>query len=171
MNQVLANALVSAASYLLVGLGFSLIYVCARFFHFAHGAVVTAGAYASFVFSVWAGLPFWIAVPGGVLTATVLAMGMEFTIYRPLRRRAATPATLLLASLGIYVVMQAIVTLVFGAGTQTFRAGRVPEGIPLLGIRLTLPQMVAVFGGCSLFHPDVVIPPRHRHGQEDSSRC
>jgi branched-chain amino acid transport system permease protein len=129
VTQILANALVSAAGYLLVGIGFSLVYTTGRFFHFAHGIVFTIGAYATFVLRVRAGLPLPGAILGGILTSTLFGVAIEASIYRPLRKRQSTAVTLLLASLGAYVGMQAIVVLLFGSGTQTFRVGSPPEGL------------------------------------------
>lgn len=144
MTQALVNALVSASGYLLVGIGFSLIYACTRFFHFAHGIILTAGAYATFALKVWVGLPLSVSVFGGILVSTLLGVGMEWSIYRPLRKREASAETLLLASLGIYIALQALISLAFGSGTQTFRAGEVPEGLLLFGARLTVPQITIV---------------------------
>jgi len=144
MNQVLVNALVSASGYLLVGVGFSLIYTSARFFHIAHGIVLTVGAYSTFALGVWAGLPLSVSIAGGILASTILGIGLEWSIYRPLQGRQASPATLLLASLGIYVALQALVSLIFGSGTQTFRPSEVPEGLLLVGSRLTVPQLAII---------------------------
>jgi branched-subunit amino acid ABC-type transport system permease component len=49
--QLLANGIIAGAIYILVALGFSLVFSTVRFFHFAHGIVFTAGAYFAFLFS------------------------------------------------------------------------------------------------------------------------
>ena len=152
MMQALTNALISAAGYLLVGVGFALIYRSTRFFHFAHGIVLTVGAYVTFTLKVWIGLPLWIAIIGGIVASVLLGAAMELSVYKPLRRRGASAAILLLASLGMYVALQAVVVLVFGSGTQTFRTGDVPEGLAMLGARITWPQIttIMVSGTCGL---------------------
>jgi branched-chain amino acid transport system permease protein len=144
MTQVLVNAIVAAAEYLMVGIGFALIYSATRFFHFAHGIVITAGAYTTFLLKVWLGLPLWAAAIGGIIVSAVLGGMMELSIYRPLRQRAASAGVLLLASLGIYVALQAVVVLMFGSGTQTLRAGNPPEGLPILGARITPIQIMII---------------------------
>lgn len=152
MDQVIANVIVAAAAYLLVGLGFSLVYTTTRFFHFAHGIVVTLGAYVAFTLRVWTGLPLWASLLGGVMASGLAGVGMELVVYRPLRKRGGSSAALLLVSLGLYAGTQAAITLIFGAGTQTFRAGEVPEGLAVLGTRVTGPQiaLVGVSAACSL---------------------
>ncbi len=144
MTQSLANALIAAAGYLLVGLGFSLIYTTARVFHFAHGMVLTVGAYVTFALNIQGDLPLSVSIIGGIATSTLLGGGIECVVYRPLRERRASDAVLLLASIGIYVALQAVVALWFGAGTQTFRSGNVPEGHQLLGIWITAPQFAMI---------------------------
>ncbi|MCZ6626124.1 MAG: hypothetical protein O7B35_18145 [Deltaproteobacteria bacterium] len=44
LPQLLVNGLIAGSIYALVALGFGLIYSTTRIFHFAHGAVYTAGA-------------------------------------------------------------------------------------------------------------------------------
>lgn len=144
MTQILVNAMISAATYLLVGIGFSLIYTTSRFFHFAHGMILTLGAYACFTLAEWAGVPPWVAILGGVGASALGGVAVFYGVHRPLRRRGASPAILLLASLGLYVALQAVVSLLYGSGTRTFRAGVIPEGLQVIGTHVTIPQIVTV---------------------------
>jgi len=62
LPQLFVNGLIAGSIYALVALGFGLIYATTRFFHFAHGAVYTAGAYLAY--SGWLlGLSLWVAIP------------------------------------------------------------------------------------------------------------
>ena len=152
MTQVLVNAMVSAATYLLVGIGFSLVYTTARFFHFAHGMILTLGAYACFTLMEWVGMPQWVAFLGGIAASTLVGVAVFYGVHRPLRRRGASPSVLLLASLGLYVALQAAVSLLYGAGTKTFRSRAIPEGLQLIGARITIPQIgtLVVSGVCCI---------------------
>lgn len=150
MNQVILNALVSAAAYLLVGLGFSLIYTTARFFHFAHGIILTLSAYVAFAFAVRLGAPMPAALLGGVLAGAVAGVLSEVLLYRPMRTRGASPSTLLLASMGVYVSVQALLTLIFGSGTHTLRGGQLPATVHLVGGYLTMSQLVLIGAAVSL---------------------
>ena len=89
ISQLVANALIAASIYALVGSGFSLIYSPTRCFHFAHGIVFTASAYFMFVLAIWAGLPIVLAVSLAVILGAVLGVLMELCIYRPLRTKSA----------------------------------------------------------------------------------
>jgi branched-chain amino acid transport system permease protein len=48
INQILLNGIIAGCIYGLVALGFSIIYRTVKFFHFAHGATYTVGAYAAY---------------------------------------------------------------------------------------------------------------------------
>jgi branched-chain amino acid transport system permease protein len=140
LSQILLDSLIAGSIYALVALGFGLVYSTAGFFHFAHGAVYAAGAYL--VFSAWsAGLSLYFAVPLAIVGGMLIGMLMEIGIYRPLRRKRASNLTLLIASLGMFIVGQNLISLIFGDDTKTLRTGLVSEGIPILGARLTKVQL------------------------------
>jgi branched-chain amino acid transport system permease protein len=142
--QVLANAVVAASVYALVALSFALIYLPVRFFHFAHGATLVWGAYLCYTGHVILKLPFWIAAPLAVLASALLGVVMELGVYRPARRRGASPTILLLTSLGLYVVLQNLISAFFGDGTQSMRSGPFVDSLRFLGARITGPQLLIV---------------------------
>ena len=45
IQQLILNGIIAGSIYALIALDFTIIYRTARFFHFAHGVVYTAGAY------------------------------------------------------------------------------------------------------------------------------
>jgi branched-chain amino acid transport system permease protein len=66
---------------------------------------------------------------------------METSIYLPLRKRGSSSLTLLLASLGIYIVLQNVISMIFGDDTKIIRSGSVTEGLGILGARVTPIQL------------------------------
>lgn len=138
--QLIANSLIVASLYSGIALSFWLIYRSAGFFHFAHGATITFGAYACYC-AVYLGVPLW----GSVVLATALSAGlgalMQVGVFRPLIRRGAGAQVLLLASLGLYIVIENSLAMVFGNGPKSLRGGVVREGLDVLGARLTPPQL------------------------------
>jgi branched-chain amino acid transport system permease protein len=143
MTQIAANALISAASYLLVGISFSLIYTPSRFFNFSHAAMITLAPYTTYALSVWIGVPTSIAIFGGVLSSTFVAGAIEWVVYRPMRQRQVSANILMLISLGVYVALQAIIALVFGS-SALFLNNSNAVGRLLFGARLTNIQMLFV---------------------------
>ncbi len=140
--QLFINSLIAGSVYALVALGFGLIYSTTRFFHFAHGAVYAAGAYLAY--AGWLlGLSLYIAIPLAVIGTAMLGALIEVGVYRPLRRKNASSLIHLLASLGLFTVIQNLISLIFGDDTKTIRSGVVREGLPLFEARIT-PIQIAI---------------------------
>jgi len=149
-NQLLINSLIAASVYTLVAVSFSLIYSTTRFFHFAHAVIFTAGAYFTYLYHILLGLPLILAVILSVAASAVLGSLIELYIYRPLRKTKATSMVLLLASLGINIVLQNVISMMFGDDTKSIRTGDVVEGLNILGGRITPIQILIICTGILL---------------------
>jgi branched-chain amino acid transport system permease protein len=144
LQQLLLNGIIAGSIYSLVALGFALIYQTTRFFHFAHGAVYTFGAYFAYLFFVQLGFDRWLAFPSACVATMLLGVALEVGIYKPMRNRKATDLTLLIASLGLYIVLQNVISMVWGDDTKTMRTGEVVEGHAVLGARITNIQIAII---------------------------
>ena len=144
IQQLLLNGLIAGSIYSLVALGFSLIYQTTRFFHFAHGAIYTFGAYFAYLFYIQLGYGRIVAFPLACVGAMVLGAGCEVLVYKQMRKRKATDLTLLIASLGLYTLLQNIISMAWGDDTKTMRTGEVVEGHAVLGARITDVQIMVI---------------------------
>lgn len=144
VSQLLVNALIAGSVYALVGVGFSLIFQVVRFFHFTHGLTYSLGAYATFTLNVWLGLPIVPAVAIAVTVASLTGLVFDMAIFAPLRARGSSALVSLLASLGLYVVGQNLLSMTFGDGARSIREYVVTPGMEVLGARITVPQLVIV---------------------------
>lgn len=142
--QLIVNGIVAGAAFALIAIGFALIYNTAGFFHFAHGALFTVGAYSSFFLVSWLGVPLIFSIPIAIATAALIGCFLDLLFFVPLRRRGSSPLVLLLASLGIYIVLQNLVSMFFGDDIKTIRSGAVEEGIAFFGARITTIQICIV---------------------------
>ncbi len=144
IRQVTFNTLVAGAEYALFGLSFALVYRVSRFFHFAHGIVFATGPYAAFFFRTRLGVPFFPACFLGLAAGASLGCAMEVFAYSPLRHKRASPMVLLLASLGIYVFLQNLISLIFGDDTKILGLRSVQEGMGFLGARVTFIRLAII---------------------------
>jgi len=144
VEQLLSNGVIAGSIYSLVALGFALIYQTTRFFHFAHGAIYTFGAYFAYLFYIQLGFGQVVAFPLACAATMVLGVGCEVMVYKPMRKRRATDLTLLIASLGLYIVLQNIISMTWGDDTKTMRTGEVVEGHEFLGARITDIQITII---------------------------
>jgi branched-chain amino acid transport system permease protein len=141
-TQILANVLISAAGYLLIGLSFGLIYRVARFFHFSHGAIFTLGAYATLSLSGF--LPWWFAFPAATLFSAIIGWLLFRLAYLPLQVKGSSAAILLIASLGLFIVLQNVVSMIYGDEMHSLLNGPVGEGFLFLNARITTVQLFSV---------------------------
>ena len=142
--QVLINSVSAASVYALTALGFSLIYSTTRFFHFAHGAVYVSGPYFAYLFHSLLDVSLVFSLPLAVASSSILGIALEAFIYKPLRTKGSTSLILLLASLGIYIMIQNIISMIFGDDTKTLRSGIVREGLEFFGARITIIQLTII---------------------------
>src|SRR3989344_6708145 len=99
--QLILNGIIAGAIYALVASGFALIYNVTKFMHFAHGAVLALGAYFMYTFAIIIGMNFWLAVLLTVILSGVAGALLNFGVYLPLRKRKASAAVLLIASIAL----------------------------------------------------------------------
>ncbi len=117
--QLLLNGLILGSEYALLGISWAVIFNTTGTFHFAHGIIYTAGAYGAIFCAEMLRLPVPVSIAGGVLTAVLLAMAIDQWAYEPMRRKQATSMTILITSLGILIVVENLVPILFG--TQSLR--------------------------------------------------
>ena len=117
--QLILNSIIAGAIYTLIALGFNLIYGATKFFNLAHGVMVAVGGYAFFYFAKTLGLNIFVAVIIGVALAGLVGYGLDKLIYLPLRKRKASNMVLLVASLGAFTALQAVIAILFTSQFKT----------------------------------------------------
>ncbi len=164
MSQILFNTLILVGNYLLVAASFSIIYSTIRFFHLAHGAVYTVGAYTAFsLMSWWVGesrrgsseaSPIFLYIFAALLAMVVAAIAgilIDRMVYKPLRKRKASNLILLLASFGIFIFIQNLIAMIYGNQILTLRTGPVKEGLHFLGGIITPIQILIIGSAMVVF--------------------
>jgi len=146
LQQLLMNGVIAGGIYVLLATGFAIIYRTVRFFHFAHGVVYASGAYFAYcvvriafprLCSGQALLQWMMAVLAGVIGAAVIGILIDRIVYKPLRKRKAANLVFLVASFGVFILIQNLLQLIYGAQILTLRTGPVKEGHHFLGAVIT----------------------------------
>jgi branched-chain amino acid transport system permease protein len=117
--QTLVDAVALGSLYALVAMGIGLIFGVMRLVNFAHGELLTAGAYALFLTNE---LPLAVSILALFVTVIVFALATEVTV-RPLR--TASPAAMLVTTFALSVLLQSVFLVVWGS--QGDNAGILPE--------------------------------------------
>jgi branched-chain amino acid transport system permease protein len=126
INRVLISGTVLGSIYALGAIGVTLIFGILRFAHFAHGDMMTMGAFIAFVLAaalaamgIVLPLPMaFVVMPVAMVLTAFIALGIDKGFYAPLRERGAKPVTLLIASIGVTLMIQGLIRLIFGSGTK-----------------------------------------------------
>ncbi|MCX5638850.1 MAG: branched-chain amino acid ABC transporter permease [Planctomycetota bacterium] len=150
LQQLLVNGLIAGGIYALVALGFSVIYRTVKFFNFAHGVVYTAGAYVAYTLAIQLGMNFIVAFFLAALSAAVLGVLIDRTVYRPLRRKNASNLILLLASFGVFIFLQNLIQMIYGAQILSLRTGPVTEGYHIFSAIITPTQITILAASIAL---------------------
>ena len=147
LPQIVLNALIAGSIYALITLGFNLLYSTTRFFDLSYGAIAALGGYIVYYLYNLIGIDLYVAIALGILGAGALAFVIERVLYRPLRKRKATSAVLLIASLGVLLVIQSALAILFTSQfhilTRDLSAERV---FSFFGAAITEVQVVILVG-------------------------
>ena len=92
--------------------GVSLIFGILRFANFAHGDMMTLGAYLALIVVGPLALPLYVAFPLALAGTAVAAVGIDQALFRRLRRTA--PVILLISSFGVALILRSVIQLVWG---------------------------------------------------------
>ncbi|MFM9270211.1 branched-chain amino acid ABC transporter permease [Halomonas elongata] len=157
INNVVIAGSVSGSIYAMGAVGVTLIFSIMRFAHFAHGDMMTFGAFMVLLLTTLfpqAGAAIGVPTPILMLPLAMaltagLAVGIDRTFYRPLRAHGVKPIVMVIASLGVTLMLQGLIRLFAGTGGSSLYVDdrkeifRLP--VPIEGVRMpvviTEPQL------------------------------
>lgn len=116
--QLLVNGLINGSHYALLGVGFGLIFATTQIVHFAYGPIYALAAFVGWYAASQLGWPLWLAGCAAVVAATAAGIASHALLYRPFQRRQSSDLVILIASLGLLIVIENMLGIVFGAGSH-----------------------------------------------------
>lgn len=117
--QIITNSLIAGAIYTLVAIGFNLIAGATRFFNLSHGIAATVGGYAFYTLARLWGLNPIAAAVIAIAFAGLFGFLSDKLVFGVLRWKKASNTVLLVASLGIFTAVQAVIAIIFSNQFQT----------------------------------------------------
>lgn len=109
--QTLVNGLVLSSIYILVALGFALIFSVMQVLNFSHGSIYMVGAYVTYFAGSILGLPPWAAVAASALVLALFGVFLERCGFRILAKDFNRT---LMFSLAIIVLLQTAADVTVG---------------------------------------------------------
>ncbi len=144
MFQYIISIYFISILFLILTFSFQLIYKTNRFFHLAHAISLTLGAYFTYLFARQLHLPLLLAVLLSVVLGIGLMLIVHRMVYTPLQKLKVESWQMLIASLGVYVVLQNGVSLLWGDNTLSFRTWPIKEGHQVFGAYITDVQIITL---------------------------
>lgn len=143
MLQLIVYGIISGSILALGAIGLTLIYGMLNFANFAHGDLMALGAYLALFFKVTLALPMWLAFILGMLCTALLGVCLDRVWFRPLRQREARAAIMAISSLGLALILQNLIRMLWGPQVQYYsRAIHFPFTVPVLQVRLNTQQVL-----------------------------
>lgn len=131
-NFVIVPALAYGAQLALGALGVTLVFGILRFSNFAHGDTMAFGTMAT-ILTTWGlqamGVGFGVlptallALPVGILATAAFVLATDRAVYRFYRRQKVSPIILVIVSMGVMFVTNAIVRFIIGVDEYQFSDG------------------------------------------------
>jgi branched-chain amino acid transport system permease protein len=126
LNKVLISGAVIGSIYAMGAIGITLIFSILRFAHFAHGDLMTTGAFITFALTalfpqagIAIGIPTaFLMLPIAMVITSLLAVGIDKAFYKPLRNHNVKPIVLVMASIGVTLMLQGMLRLFFGTTSR-----------------------------------------------------
>ncbi|HXN91923.1 MAG TPA: branched-chain amino acid ABC transporter permease [Candidatus Sulfotelmatobacter sp.] len=140
MDQQIVNAIFIGSIYALFAVGYTLVFGILDILNLAHSAVFMLGAALTYSLVVNHGQSFWVACVLGIAASAFMGLVIEYVCLRPLRRRQAPPIAALISTIGLALIIVAVIEQgtqgslfqwlwVDGANSVAFPAGTVPNPI------------------------------------------
>jgi neutral amino acid transport system permease protein len=137
------NGVVSGSYFALGAVGLTLVYGILKLVNFAHGDMLTFGAYIAFVFDATLDTPLALALVAGVLATAALGVAQELAMWRPMRAKRAGMLQLLLMSLGLAFVLRYAIQFIWGTTPRALDAD-VTSSISFLGLSIGETELIVV---------------------------
>jgi branched-chain amino acid transport system permease protein len=157
MTELLVYGVVLGSIIALGAIGLTLLYGVLRFAHFAHGDLMTFGAYVVLLLNVellpalgmpelkWGPLSFGGRMLGSLVVSmgvtALVALLIDRILYRPLRARRSSPAILAIASLGMAFILRSLIYIVWGPQFLFYSQELRPAWVLPLDVRLKPDQV------------------------------
>lgn len=113
-GQTMIDAITLGSMYALLALGLALVFGVMGLVNFAYGELLMIGAYCVYLV---AGLPALLVIAITLAVTTVASVALERVAFRPVRN--ASPATMLVTSFALGVLLQNLALVIFGGRAKS----------------------------------------------------
>lgn len=131
--QVALYGLVLGSIIVLGAIGLTLTYGIFNFANFAHGDMMTLGAYFALFYRFGLGWPLAVSLVAAMISGAFVSVLIDKLVYRRLRHRGSI--TLLIASVGVALILRNLIRVFWGPDNHYYRRG-IQFPIRWMGLRI-----------------------------------
>ena len=143
--QVILNTLLAGGGYVLLSLGFNLLYKTRKFFDISYGVLITIGGYMMFFFRRELSFSFLLSLSLALIVTVFVALIFDSLIYNHFQKKKNVSNLVpLIASLGVYTAVTAILSMLFTSQYQSLSEGA-SRIFTFFGGNLTLVNVLTIF--------------------------
>lgn len=157
VSQLIFNIVFSTVIITICATSFYLLFFINKFFNLSHAAIITSAAYFTYLFLIKFNFPLSFAIPLSIFFSVAIGIINEIAIFRTMRHSQNEIAQnnpafkMLIASIGLYTILQNLISLFFGDDTKSIRLGEVKVGHEILGAYVTDIQIITIIISILLF--------------------
>jgi neutral amino acid transport system permease protein len=144
--QLIVNGIALGSIIALGAVGLTLTYGILRLSNFAHGDLMTLGAFVAWMLNM-SPVPIlhniWVSMLIGIIATVVLALLAEVVLWKRMRRVRATATTLVIISIGLALFLRNVILLIWGSEAKHYNLP-VSEAIDLFGIKFKFYNLVVL---------------------------
>lgn len=140
--QLLTNGIAVGSIIALAAVGLTLTYGILRLSNFAHGDMMTLGAYLTFLVNGF-GANVWLSMIVGVVGTIGLALLSEKWVWSPMRDRRASSTTLIIISIGFALFLRNLIVFIWGGDNQSYDLP-VASAMDFWGLKIRFYNIVVV---------------------------
>lgn len=143
--QTGVNGLVLGLLYLLMAVGFTLVFGALRVVNFAHGEYFMLGGFVAYFVTVGAGLSPLLSIPIAFVAIAALGLVSERLVFRPFRGNELNG---MIASIGLALILQNAALMLFGPSPLSMPS--LAAGVARLGPIIIPNSRLLAIGICVL---------------------
>ncbi len=147
--QSIVDGIAVGSIIALAAVGLTLTYGILRLANFAHGDILTMGAYSAFWANTVLKLNIGIAIALGIVISVGLVLLCEKILWQPLRVKKATSTTMMIVSIGLALVIRNTIMLIWGAKPQKYDLPTFPA-INIFGLVITRNSLVVIVAAIAI---------------------
>ena len=116
LTQILINGLTAGSFYVLMALGFTLIFGILRLVNFAHGEFYMIGAFVTYYLISKFTINYFLAIALSTVVVGVIGFAIEKALFAPLRGRELS---MLISALGLQITIQGLIAVWVGVDSYS----------------------------------------------------